>query len=85
MTRKKNSEKVDGTNALAWPHPYERDTTRGSGELPFESLHQDQPRRSLIQDVCNICGGTFFRDPEAKVGDCGVDDTFHNVCRGVAG
>lgn len=78
--KKKREDTVDGTNALAWVNPYERDTTRGGAASEFESMHQSVPHTSLTLISCTICGVSFYTaTPEIE--DCGTDDWLHDYLR----
>lgn len=51
---------LDGTNANAWVHPWDRDTTRGAPNLDScPSMHSSEVKATMKVAVCQCCGVNF--------------------------
>lgn len=65
-------KRLQGTGAHVAGDPQTRDTTRGSNEVLFPSMREDEPRKLLHPIFCDLCGIQFgFVTIENTTGYCG--------------
>lgn len=67
--------KISGTTLAHWVDPYSRDSTRGTNETTFKSMHSSELRQQMVPVSCEVCGMTFGlvegTDSKVKTGYCG--------------